>query len=285
MKVIKTIKEMQELSRSLILQGKRLGFVPTMGALHEGHLSLVRQARKDNDVVIVSIFVNPIQFGPREDFARYPRDLEGDSEKLKNESVDILFYPDMKEMYPEGYKTFIEVQGLSDKLCGAFRPGHFRGVATVVTKLFNIVKPHRAYFGLKDYQQTVIIKKMVQDLNMDVEIITCPTIREPDGLAMSSRNLYLKTDERKAATVIYRTLLEAEKLIRAFKNPEEVRTIMLERLKSEPLVSSIDYAGVYDPETLEEIKEYSEVKEILIAIALRIGNTRLIDNMVVICDS
>ncbi len=285
MKVIKTIKEMQELSRSLILQGKRLGFVPTMGALHEGHLSLVRQARKDNDVVIVSIFVNPIQFGPREDFARYPRDLEGDSEKLKNESVDILFYPDMKEMYPEGYKTFIEVQGLSYKLCGAFRPGHFRGVATVVTKLFNIVKPHRAYFGLKDYQQTVIIKKMVQDLNMDVEIITCPTIREPDGLAMSSRNLYLKTDERKAATVIYRTLLEAEKLIRAFKNPEEVRTIMLERLKSEPLVSSIDYAGVYDPETLEEIKEYSEVKEILIAIALRIGNTRLIDNMVVICDS
>lgn len=281
MKVIKTIKEMQELSRSLILQGKRLGFVPTMGALHEGHLSLVRQARKDNDVVIVSIFVNPIQFGPREDFARYPRDLEGDSEKLKNESVDILFYPDVREMYPEGYKTFIEVQGLSDKLCGAFRPGHFSGVATVVTKLFNIVKPHRAYFGLKDYQQTVIIKKMVNDLNMDIEIVTCPTVREPDGLAMSSRNLYLKADERKAATVIYRTLLEAEKLIREFKSPEEVRTIMLERLKSESLVSSIDYAGIYDPETLEEIKDYSEDKEILIAIALRIGNTRLIDNIIV----
>lgn len=281
MKIIKTIKEMQELSRSLILQGKRLGFVPTMGALHEGHLSLVRQARKDNDVVIVSIFVNPIQFGPHEDFARYPRDLEGDSEKLKRESVDILFYPDIREMYPEGYKTFVEVQGLSDRLCGAFRPGHFRGVATVVTKLFNIVKPHRAYFGLKDYQQTVIIKKMVNDLNMDIEIVTCPTVREPDGLAMSSRNLYLKADERKAATVIYRTLLEAEKLIREFKSPEEVRTIMLERLKSEPLVSSIDYAGVYDPETLEEIKDYSEDKEILIAIALRIGNTRLIDNLIV----
>lgn len=281
MKIIKTIKEMQELSRSLILQGKKLGFVPTMGALHEGHLSLVRQARKDNDVVIVSIFVNPIQFGPHEDFARYPRDLEGDSEKLKRESVDILFYPDIREMYPEGYKTFVEVQGLSDRLCGAFRPGHFRGVATVVTKLFNIVKPHRAYFGLKDYQQTVIIKKMVNDLNMDIEIVTCPTVREPDGLAMSSRNLYLKADERKAATVIYRTLLEAEKLIREFKSPEEVRTIMLERLKSEPLVSSIDYAGVYDPETLEEIKDYSEDKEILIAIALRIGNTRLIDNIIV----
>lgn len=281
MKIIKTIKEMQELSRSLILQGKKLGFVPTMGALHEGHLSLVRQARKDNDVVIVSIFVNPIQFGPHEDFARYPRDLEGDSEKLKRESVDILFYPDIREMYPEGYKTFVEVQGLSDRLCGAFRPGHFRGVATVVTKLFNIVKPHRAYFGLKDYQQTVIIKKMVNDLNMDIEIVTSPTVREPDGLAMSSRNLYLKADERKAATVIYRTLLEAEKLIREFKSPEEVRTIMLERLKSEPLVSSIDYAGVYDPETLEEIKDYSEDKEILIAIALRIGNTRLIDNIIV----
>lgn len=281
MKIIKTIKEMQELSRSLILQGKKLGFVPTMGALHEGHLSLVRQARKDNDVVIVSIFVNPIQFGPHEDFARYPRDLEGDSEKLKRESVDILFYPDIREMYPEGYKTFVEVQGLSDRLCGAFRPGHFRGVATVVTKLFNIVKPHRAYFGLKDYQQTVIIKKMVNDLNMDIEIVTCPTVREPDGLAMSSRNLYLKADERKASTVIYRTLLEAEKLIREFKSPEEVRTIMLERLKSEPLVSSIDYAGVYDPETLEEIKDYSEDKEILIAIALRIGNTRLIDNIIV----
>lgn len=282
MKVLKTIKEMQEYSRSLILEGKRIGFVPTMGALHEGHLSLVRQARKENDIVVVSIFVNPIQFGPQEDFARYPRDLEGDSEKLKKESVDVLFYPDMKDMYPKGYRTYVEVEGLSGRLCGAFRPGHFRGVATVVTKLFNIVKPHRAYFGLKDYQQTVIIKKMVQDLNMDIEIITCPTVREPDGLAMSSRNLYLKPDERKAATVIYRTLLEAEKLIREFRAPEEVKTIMLENLQSEPLVSSIDYAGLYDTETLEEIKDYSGKKEVLIAIALRIGNTRLIDNIVAV---
>lgn len=281
MKIIKTIKEMQDYSRSLILQGKKLGFVPTMGALHEGHLSLVRKARKDNDIVIVSIFVNPIQFGPREDFNRYPRDLEGDSEKLKRESVDILFYPDIKEMYPEGYRTFIEVEGLSDKLCGAFRPGHFRGVATVVTKLFNIIKPHRAYFGLKDYQQTVIIKRMVCDLNMDIEIITCPTVREPDGLAMSSRNLYLKPDERRAATVIYHTLLEAEKLIRESRNPEEIRKIMLRRLKDEPLVTSIDYADLFDPETLEEIRDLHESKEILIAIALRIGNTRLIDNMIV----
>lgn len=279
MKVIKTIKEMQEHSRALSLKGIRIGFVPTMGALHEGHLSLVRQARKDNDVVIVSIFVNPIQFGPQEDFARYPRDLEGDREKLKNESVDIIFYPDIDDMYPEGYRTYVEVDGISEKLCGAFRPGHFRGVATVVTKLFNIVKPHRAYFGLKDYQQTVIIKKMVQDLNMDIEIITCPTVREPDGLAMSSRNLYLKPDERRAATVIYRTLLEVEKLIRESRNPVEIRTVMLKSLRSEPLVTSIDYAGLYDPDTLEEIKDYSQKKEILIAIALRIGNTRLIDNI------
>ncbi|MFN3739066.1 MAG: pantoate--beta-alanine ligase [Thermodesulfovibrionales bacterium] len=281
MKVIENIKEMQGHSKALILQGKRIGFVPTMGALHEGHLSLVRQARKDNDIVVVSIFVNPIQFGPQEDFARYPRDLEGDREKLKSESVDVLFYPDMKDMYPEGYKTYVEVEGLSERLCGAFRPGHFRGVTTVVTKLFHIVKPHRVYFGSKDYQQTVIIKKMVQDLNMDIEIITCPTVREADGLAMSSRNLYLNSAERKAATVIYRTLLEAEKLIREFRNPGEVRNIMLDRLKGEPLVSSIDYAGLYDPETLEDIKDYSEMKEILIAIALRIGNTRLIDNMLV----
>ncbi len=281
MKVLKTIKEMQEHARTLILKGKIIGFVPTMGALHEGHLSLVRQARKDNDIVIVSIFVNPIQFGPQEDFARYPRDLEGDSIKLKNEGVDLIFYPDMNDMYPVGYRTFVEVQEISERLCGAFRPGHFRGVATVVTKLFNIIKPHRAYFGLKDYQQTVIIKKMVQDLNMDIEIITCPTVREPDGLAMSSRNLYLKPDERRAATVIYRTLLEAERLMREFRKPEGVKTIMFDRLRSEPLVTSIDYAGLYDPETLEEIKDYSEKEEVLIAIALRIGDTRLIDNMIV----
>lgn len=281
MKIVRTIKEIQFYSRELTKKGKTIGFVPTMGALHEGHISLVKRARDENDIVVTSIFVNPIQFGPKEDFATYPRDLEGDSEKLRKESVDILFYPSIEEMYPEGYRTFIEVQGLSERLCGAFRPGHFRGVATVVTKLFNIVKPSRAYFGLKDYQQTVIIRKMVQDLNMDVEIITCPTMREPDGLAMSSRNLYLRPDERKAATVIYRTLLEAAGLLREFKSPEEIGTIMLERLKSEPLVSSIDYAGLYDPETLEEIKEYAGKKEILLAIALKIGNTRLIDNMIV----
>jgi len=280
MRIIKNIKEMQATSMGLLREGKTIGFVPTMGALHEGHLSLVRAAKKDNDIVVVSIFVNPLQFGPREDFERYPRDLEGDSEKLREEGVDILFFPDMREMYPSDFRTYVEVQGLSEKLCGAFRPGHFRGVATVVTKLFNIVKPSRAYFGAKDYQQTVIIKRLVNDLNMDIEVIVCPTVREPDGLAMSSRNLYLNPEERRAALVIYRTLQEVAGLIKkGEKNPEVLKMHALNALGSEPLVSSIDYAGIYDPESLEEV---SEIKgRVLIAIALRIGQTRLIDNIMV----
>jgi len=280
MKIVKDIKEMQSTSRALRGEGKTIGFVPTMGALHEGHLSLVRAAKKDNDIVVVSIFVNPLQFGPKEDFDRYPRDLEGDSEKLRKEGVDILFFPDMKEMYPWDFRTYVEVQGLSEKLCGAFRPGHFRGVATVVTKLFNIVKPSRAYFGAKDYQQTVIIKRLVNDLNMDIEVLVCPTVREPDGLAMSSRNLYLNPEERKAALVIYRTLQEVAGLIKkGEKNPDVLKMRMLKALGSEPLVSSIDYAGIYDPESLEEVSEITG--KVLVAIALRIGQTRLIDNIMV----
>jgi pantoate--beta-alanine ligase len=280
MRIIKNIKEMQATSMGLLREGKTIGFVPTMGALHEGHLSLLRAAKKDNDIVVVSIFVNPLQFGPMEDFERYPRDLEGDSEKLRKEGVDILFFPDMRDMYPSDFRTYVEVQGLSEKLCGAFRPGHFRGVATVVTKLFNIVKPSRAYFGAKDYQQTVIIKRLVNDLNMDIEVIVCPTVREPDGLAMSSRNLYLNPEERRAALVIYRTLQEVAGLIKkGEKNPEVLKRHALKALGSEPLVSSIDYAGIYDPESLEEV---SEIKgRVLIAIALRIGQTRLIDNIMV----
>ncbi len=280
MRIIKNIKEMQATSMGLLREGKAIGFVPTMGALHEGHLSLVRAAKRDNDIVVVSIFVNPLQFGPREDFERYPRDLEGDSEKLRKEGVDILFFPDMREMYPSDFRTYVEVQGLSEKLCGAFRPGHFRGVATVVTKLFNIVKPSRAYFGAKDYQQTVIIKRFVNDLNMDIEVLVCPTVREPDGLAMSSRNLYLNPEERRAALVIYRTLQEVAGLIKkGEKNPDALKMRMVKALGSEPLVSSIDYAGIYDPESLEEV---SEIKgRVLIAIALRIGQTRLIDNILV----
>ncbi len=280
MRTVDRVSLMKEIADSIIREGKSTGFVPTMGALHEGHLSLVRRAKKENDVVVVSIFVNPIQFSQGEDFERYPRDLEGDMKKLKGEGVDILFTPHTKEIYPEGYRTYVEVEGLSERLCGLVRPGHFRGVATIVAKLFNIVKPRRAYFGLKDYQQTVIIRRMVTDLNMDVEVITCPTVREDDGLAMSSRNLYLNPIERKAATVIYRTLKDVERLIKEGKRDvSELKGIMEASLKSEPLVKSIDYASIYDPDTLDEIDVVKG--RVLIAIALRIGSARLIDNLIV----
>ncbi len=271
---------MKEIANSIIMEERSIGFVPTMGALHEGHLSLVRRAREENDVVVVSIFVNPIQFSQGEDFERYPRDLEGDMKKLEGEGVDILFAPHTKDIYPEGYRTYVEVEGLSSKLCGLVRPGHFRGVATVVTKLFNIVKPKRAYFGLKDYQQTVILRRMVTDLNMDVEVITCPTVREDDGLAMSSRNLYLNPSERRAATVIYRTLKDMERLIKEGKRDvSELKGIMEASLRGEPLVRFIDYASIYDPETLDEVDVVKG--RVLIAIALRIGSARLIDNLIV----
>lgn len=271
---------MKETSKRHLLRGKTIGFVPTMGALHEGHLSLVKRAKSENDIVVVSIFVNPAQFGPKEDFDRYPRDMEGDMEKLKKEGVDILFMPDIKSMYSDGFSTCITVKGLSDKLCGAFRPGHFTGVATVVCKLFNIVKPVAAYFGQKDFQQTAIIKRMVEDLNMDVDMIVCPTVRENDGFAMSSRNVYLSHEERRAATVIYKTLLSASKMIKSgASNPVDVRKQMHDMLKSEPLVSEIQYAGVYDANTLDELNEFK--KQNLLAVALKIGSTRLIDNILV----
>jgi pantoate--beta-alanine ligase len=271
---------MQETSNTNILKGRKIGFVPTMGALHEGHLSLVRRSKQENDITVVSIFVNPIQFGPNEDFNRYPRDFEGDFNKLQNEGVDILFYPDIASIYPEGYSTYVEVKGLSDKLCGAFRPGHFKGVATIVTKLFNIVKPKRAYFGQKDYQQSVIIRRMVKDLNLDVEIIVCPTVREEDGLAMSSRNSYLSGKEREAATIIYKTLTKASELIQSgIIDGVRIKNFMMEEIKKEPAVSSIDYVGVYDPETLDEIDIIKS--EVVLAAAIFIGKTRLIDNIIV----
>lgn len=280
MEIIRTPRIIQDTSKSYVQHGKTIGFVPTMGALHEGHLSLVRRARLENDVVVVSIFVNPTQFGPSEDFERYPRDIEGDTEKLVKEDVDILFMPDVSVMYPEGFLTYVEVKDVSEKLCGAFRPGHFKGVATVVTKLFNIVKPTRAYFGQKDYQQSLIIKQMVKDLNMDIDIIVCPTVREKDGLAMSSRNSYLNNNQRAAATVIYRCLTEASDLIKSgIMDIKHIKRVMLERISAEPLVSAIDYAGLYDPSSLDEISDIKE--EVLLAVAIRIGDTRLIDNMVV----
>ncbi|WP_353684096.1 pantoate--beta-alanine ligase [Thermodesulfovibrio sp. 3907-1M] len=279
MEIIRIPRIMREISRELRAKGKSIGFVPTMGALHEGHLSLIKRAKEENDFTVVSIFVNPTQFAQGEDYDRYPRDVESDKEKLQKIEIDYLFLPDVESLYPQGYSTYVTVEGLSDKLCGKFRPGHFRGVATIVCKLFNIIKPAKAYFGQKDYQQSLIIRRMVEDLNFDIEIIVCPTIREQDGLAMSSRNLYLNEEERKAATVIYKALQEGEKLLKQGAQPVDVNLNMMEILKNEPLVKEIQYAGVFDPLTLEEVKE--KQKKYLLAIALKIAETRLIDNLLV----
>lgn len=280
MEIIRIPRVMKVVSRENILKNRSIGFVPTMGALHEGHISLIKRARQENEIVVVSIFVNPLQFGKNEDFHMYPRDLEGDMEKLKECNIDILFIPDEGLMYHNDFSTYIEVKNLSDKLCGYFRPGHFIGVATVVCKLFNIVMPNRAYFGQKDFQQTLIIKKMIEDLNMDIDIVVCPTVRENDGLAMSSRNAYLSSQEKRAASIIYKTLLQASNMVRSGKfSPMDVSIQMHNILKTEPLVSEIQYAGVYDPDNLNELEKFG--KQNLLAIAVKIGDTRLIDNMIV----
>jgi len=280
MEIIRIPRIMRDTSKGYLLRGKTIGFVPTMGALHEGHLSLVRGAKQENDITVVSIFVNPIQFGPSEDFKKYPRDIERDTEKLLKEETDILFMPDAHFMYPERFYTYVEVGKISEKLCGAFRSGHFRGVATVVIKLLNIVKPTRAYFGRKDFQQAVVIKQLVKDLNMDVDIVECPTIREPDGLAISSRNIYLDERQRKAATVIYKSLEEASDSIKSgIIDGVYIKELLRNKLLEEPLISGVDYAGIYDTVTLDELLEIKD--EALLAVAVRIGDTRLIDNMLV----
>jgi pantoate--beta-alanine ligase len=271
---------MKGTSKDFMLRGKTVGLVPTMGALHEGHLSLVRRARRENDITVVSIFVNPMQFGPTEDFEKYPRDIEGDIEKLQQVGTDIIFMPEVASIYPEGFSTYIDVENISEKLCGVFRPSHFRGVATVVAKLLNTIKPTRAYFGQKDYQQTVVIKHMVRDLDMDIDIIVCPTIRERDGLAMSSRNAYLDEKQREAASVIYKSMLEASELIKSgIMDTIRVTGAIREKLLHEPAVTDIEYCGAYDSTTLEELSEIKE--DVLLAVAVNIGKTRLIDNMLV----
>ena len=281
MEIIRIPRIMQDTSKGHILRGRTIGFVPTMGVLHEGHLSLVRRAKQENDITTVSIFVNPAQFGPSEDFKQYPRDIEGDTAKLFREEADILFMPDALLIYPEGFSTYVEVEKISERLCGAFRPAHFKGVATVVTKLLNIVKPTKAYFGRKDFQQTIVIKQLVKDLDMDADIVVCPTLREQDGLAMSSRNAYLDIRQREAATVIYKCLIEAADLIKSgIIDANYIKGVMQDGLLKEPAVSGLDYAGVYDPVTLSEL---SVIKgNTLLAVAVKIGNTRLIDNMLVI---
>jgi len=281
MLVVDKIARLREEISKLRKEGKSIGFVPTMGYLHEGHLSLVRKAKEENDAVVVSIFVNPTQFAPGEDFERYPRDLERDKKLLVEEGVDILFLPTVEEMYPRGFSTYVEVTGLlTNTLCGAKRPGHFRGVTTVVSKLFNIVMPDRAYFGKKDYQQLKVIERMVKDLNFPIEIVGCPIIREGDGLAMSSRNVYLSPEERKAATVLYRSLLFAKKYFDSGRKDANLLKRKLEELiNSEPLVKKIDYVEIVDGETLEPVKQL--YPGVLIALAVFIGKARLIDNWVI----
>jgi len=259
-------------------QGKRLGFVPTMGALHAGHLSLIRAAKAACGIVAASIFVNPTQFGPKEDFAKYPRDFESDVELLKSEGVDLLFAPSVEEMYPPGAITWVAVEGLSDKLDGRSRPGHFRGVATVVSKLFHIVEPDAAFFGQKDAAQVAIIRRMVRDLNLPVEICVCPIVREPDGLAMSSRNAYLDSQQRQQALVLRRSLLEVERMFQhGERSVAKLIEAAREEFRSEPSVK-VDYVEIVDPETLDPVAEL--VEGALVAVAAFVGTTRLIDKIV-----
>jgi pantoate--beta-alanine ligase len=274
---VETVGEMKSLVRRWKGEGKTTGLVPTMGYLHEGHLSLIGESRKRTDLTVVSIFVNPIQFGPKEDFKKYPRDLVKDSAFLETGDVDCLFYPGAADIYPSGYRTYVEVEGLQDRLCGESRPGHFRGVATVVLKLFNIVSPDVAFFGAKDAQQVMIIKRMAADLNLDIEVITCPIVRAPDGLALSSRNAYLSPDERQAALVLSRSLRQAEQAIQA---GERAATKVIAGIRAaigaEPL-ARIDYVEAVDPASLEPVVEIRG--DVLIALAVFIGSTRLIDNI------
>ena len=278
MRIANTVQEMRAVTRAVRAAGKSLGLVPTMGALHEGHLSLVRAAKAACDMVTVSIFVNPLQFGPHEDLAKYPRDFEGDSTRLEAERVDCLFAPPVEEMYPESSTTYVEVEGLSQRLCGGSRPGHFRGVATVVAKLFHIVQADKAFFGQKDAAQVAVLRRMVKDLNLPVEIVVCPIVREPDGLAMSSRNAYLNAQERQSALRLYRSLNEVE---RRFEQGERNPTNLIEAgkqvLAEDPGVR-LDYFSIVDPDTLRPVTRLTG--KTLAAVAAFVGNTRLIDNVV-----
>jgi len=274
MQIVKTIAEIRALRQKL---SGTVGFVPTMGYLHEGHLALVKQARIENSAVIVSIYVNPAQFGPREDFGTYPRDLDHDLELLREGGVDIVFVPSDGEMYPPEFSSWVDVEKVTERLEGASRPGHFRGVATVVAKLFNTVQPSRAYFGQKDAQQVVVIKRMVADLNMNLEVVVVSTVRESDGLAMSSRNIYLSPKERQAATILFKALTLARQLSQGGeKDAEKIRRQMTSLIQKEPL-AQIDYVSIADAETLEELSLLD--RPALASLAVRIGKTRLIDNM------
>ncbi len=279
MRVVKSAKAMQRLSARLRLQNKKIGFVPTMGYLHKGHMSLVKKSTKENDVTVMSIFVNPKQFGPREDFAKYPRNLQRDKLFAKKEKVDILFLPSADDMYKKDYLTYVGVEKIKDCLCGPFRPGHFRGVATVVAKLLNIVSPGTLYLGQKDAQQAIIIKRMVEDLNFSISVKVLPTVREKDGLAMSSRNSYLQPHERKIADTLYKALQYGKRLIYAGeRSGANVLKAIKAQIEKEHKFK-IDYIECRDAETLNSLNRLRG--KVLIAVAAWLGKTRLIDNTVV----
>ena len=277
MKVVETISEMKKTRRAL---KEPVGFVPTMGYLHEGHVFLVREAKKENKSVIVSIYVNPTQFGPKEDLSKYPRDLKRDLEMLEKVGTDVVFFPSNEEMYPDGYDTWVEVDKLTKRLEGASRPTHFRGVTTIVNKLFNTVEADNAYFGQKDAQQALVIQKMVKDLNMNVRVIVCPTMREPDGLAMSSRNVYLTTEQRKQATVLNRSLQLAKDLYtKGERNAPKIKQQMTGLIQKEP-IAVIDYISIANPDTLEELDAIQG--QALVSMVVKFGNTRLLDNVMLV---
>lgn len=278
MKITGSVKEVRSVVKEWRKQGLSVGFVATMGYLHEGHKSLIERANKENDKVVVSIFVNPMQFGPTEDLESYPRDLERDSIVCEDAGANLIFHPEPSEMYAEDFCTFVDMNGLTKGLCGKTRPIHFRGVCTVVNKLFNIVKPDRAYFGQKDAQQLAVIKRMVRDLNMDIEVVGCPIVREEDGLAKSSRNTYLSAEERKAATILNKSLTKGKELVLAGeRDSDKVINAIKSVLDTEPL-AKIDYVEVVDSLSIEKIDKIE--KSVLVAIAVYIGKTRLIDNFI-----
>jgi len=268
---------MQKYSRGLKRQNKKIGFVPTMGYLHEGHLSLVSRSIKENDITVASIFVNPLQFGPKEDFKKYPRAIKADEAMLKKAGVNALFYPTAAGMYREPYYTYVDVERLSEPLCGKSRPGHFKGVATVVAKLFNLVTPDIAYFGQKDAQQAIIIRKMAEDLNMGIKIKTVPTVREKSGLAVSSRNAYLNPEEKKDAAILYKSLLLAKRMIKGGRGSAGEIITKMKALIKQKRSARIDYVEIVDEKTLKPVRKVHG--SILIALAVYIGKTRLIDNL------
>ena len=279
MKIIKTVKQLQKHLKEYHREKRTIGFVPTMGYFHEGHLSLARCSKKENDICVVSIYVNPAQFGPKEDFKKYPRDFKRDSSMLKKENIDILFIPSDNAIYPERYLTYIDVEEISKPLCGYFRPGHFRGVATIVAKLLNIVKPDRMYLGQKDAQQVAVLKTMVKDLNFPVEIKVVATLREKDGLAMSSRNKYLSEQHRQESPVLFQALRNAQKLIKAGERSPKKVTALIRLIINKQTSGKIQYVQCVDAKSLQTLKVLKG--NVLIALAVFFGKTRLIDNVII----